>query len=79
MVNGGIHGFVKAAALELPRGIRVNAVCAGLVEDSADRFKEFFAGHTPVPMQEVVRAYKDCLEGDFTGQIVRVWPEQFGR
>ena len=32
LVNGGIHGFVKASSLELINGIRINVVSPGLVE-----------------------------------------------
>lgn len=34
MVNGGIHSFVKAVALELMPKCRINVVSSGLVEDS---------------------------------------------
>lgn len=54
MVNGGIHSFVKAAALELKNGIRINVVSSGLVEDARDRYKVYFPGHNPIPMQKLV-------------------------
>ncbi|RMF29686.1 MAG: short chain dehydrogenase [Bacteroidetes bacterium] len=74
MVNGALHSFVRAAALELfDRRIRINVVCAGLVEDSYEKYKAFFPGHTPVPMRKVVDAYRRCLEGKIHGQVVRVW------
>ena len=31
MVNGAIDGFVRAAAIELPRGLRINAVSPGVL------------------------------------------------
>ena len=34
LVNGGIHSFVQAAALEMKDGIRINVVSSGLVEDA---------------------------------------------
>ena len=42
MVNGAIHSFVKAAALELENGIRINVVSSGLVEDAIDKYEAFF-------------------------------------
>ena len=37
MVNGGIHSFVQAVALELENGIRVNVVSSGMVEDAYEK------------------------------------------
>ena len=50
MVNGGIHSFVKAAALELMGQCRLNVVSSGLVEDSVYKYKDYFPGHNPIPM-----------------------------
>lgn len=72
MVNGAIHSFVKAAALELPNGQRINAVCAGLVEDAYEKYRDYFPGHDPVPMAKVVNGYVKSIEGKITGQIIRV-------
>ena len=72
MVNGAIHSFVKAAALELENGHRINAVCAGLVEDAYEKYKDYFPGHDPVPMKKVVNGYVKSIEGKITGQIIRV-------
>jgi NAD(P)-dependent dehydrogenase (short-subunit alcohol dehydrogenase family) len=72
LVNGALNSFVLAAARELKRGIRINAVCPGLVEDSAkDSFK--FPGHTLVPMNKVVNAYVKSVEGIGTGEIIRIY------
>lgn len=71
MVNGGIHSFVKAVVLELD-GIRVNAVCAGLVEDAYEKYKDYFPGHDPVAMNKVVNGYIKSIEGKINGEIIRV-------
>lgn len=72
MVNGAIHCFVKAVDLELENGIRINAVCSDLVEDSFEKYKDYFPGNTPVPMPKIVDAYVKCIEGKITGRILRI-------
>ncbi len=73
MVNGGIHSFVKAVALELKRGIRINAVSSGLVEDAVDKYEAYFPGHNPIPMQKVINGYIKSIEGKGTGEIIRMY------
>lgn len=73
LVNGAVHSFVKAAALELENGLRVNVVAPGLVEDSYERLKGFFPGVTPVPMDRVGAAYADAVEGMMNGELIRVY------
>mgnify|MGYP000480570390 CR=1 FL=1 len=48
-VNAGLEGFVLGASIELPRGLRINAVSPEVVEESMDRIGSFFRGHVPVP------------------------------
>ncbi len=73
LVNGGIHGFVKAAALELKNGIRINAVASGLVEDAAAKYEGFFPGHNAIPMSKVVNGYVRSVEGRGNGEIIRIY------
>ena len=72
MVNGGIHSFVKAVALELENGVRINAVSSDLVEDAYEKYKDYFPGNTPVPMSKIVDGYVKCIEGKITGRIIRI-------
>jgi NAD(P)-dependent dehydrogenase (short-subunit alcohol dehydrogenase family) len=72
MVNGGINSFVKAVALELEQGVRINAVCSDLVEDAYEKYKDYFPGNTPVPMHKIVDGYVKCVEGKITGRILRI-------
>lgn len=72
MVNGAIQSFVKAVALELENGIRVNVVSADLVEDSYEKYKDYFPGNTPVHMPKVVDGYVKCVEGKINGEIIRI-------
>jgi NAD(P)-dependent dehydrogenase (short-subunit alcohol dehydrogenase family) len=71
-VNGGINSFVRAAAIELPRGLRVNAVSATVFEEALDHYGSLFPGFKPVPVAEAARAYVKCVEGPSTGQVIRV-------
>ena len=73
MVNGGIHSFVKAAALEMTNGIRINVVSSDLVEDAVDRYEAYFPGHNPIPMKKVVNVYVRSVEGWGTGEIIRIY------
>jgi NAD(P)-dependent dehydrogenase (short-subunit alcohol dehydrogenase family) len=71
-VDGGIDAFVRSAAIELPRGLRINAVSATVFEEAWDAYGSMFAGATPVPVADAARAYVECVEGAGTGQVVRV-------
>ncbi|MDC6352411.1 short chain dehydrogenase [Zeaxanthinibacter sp. PT1] len=73
MVNGGIHSFVKAVDLEIKKGIRVNVVSSGLVEDAVEKYSSYFPGHHPIPMDKVVRAYIRSVEGRGRGEIIRIY------
>ncbi len=73
LVNGGLHSFVKAVSLEIPDGIRVNAVAPGLVEDSYEKLKDYFPGYLPVPMKKVVSAYARSVLGYDRGQVLRIY------
>ena len=73
MVNGGIHSFAQAACLELKKGIRINVVSSGLVEDSVEKYEAYFPGHNPIPMTKVINGYVKSVEGKATGEIIRVY------
>ncbi len=73
MVNGGLNSFVKAAARELaPKRIRLNVVSPGLVEPSAENLGPLFPGHIPVSMERVVAGYLKSIEGNVTGEVIRI-------
>lgn len=72
MVNGGIQSFVKAVSLELENGIRINVVSADLVEDAYEKYKDYFPGNTPVPMNKVVDGYVKSVMGKINGEILRI-------
>lgn len=70
--NGALGGFVRAAAIEMPRGQRINVVSPGVLEASLPRYGDWFRGHDPVPSERVARAYVKCVEGAINGQVVIV-------
>lgn len=71
MVNAGIDGFVKAAAIEMPRGIRINSVSPTVVAESMDKYADFFRGFEPVSASRVALAYSKSVEGLLTGQVFK--------
>ena len=73
LVNGAIHSFVKAVALEIENEIRVNVVSSGVVEDAYEKYKDFFPGHNPIPMSKVINAYVRSVEGKGNGEIIRIY------
>ena len=73
MVNGGIHSFVKAAALELKNEQRINVVSSGLVEDAVEKYESYFPGHNPIPMKKVINGYVKSVEGKGTGEIIKIY------
>jgi NAD(P)-dependent dehydrogenase (short-subunit alcohol dehydrogenase family) len=76
VISGALHSFTLSAAIELPRGLRINVVSPTLVGDSVDTFAEQFPGLRPVPMDELVAHYVDCVEGDRTGSVIRAYGRQ---
>ena len=68
-VNKGLEGFVLGASIEMPRGIRMNAVSPEVLEESMPRIGHFFRGHIPVPASRVALAYSKSVEGRLTGQV----------
>jgi NAD(P)-dependent dehydrogenase (short-subunit alcohol dehydrogenase family) len=72
MVNGAVEAFVRAAAIELPRGLRINAVSPGVLVESLPGYGPFFRGHEAVPAARAALAYAKSVEGARTGQVFEV-------
>ena len=68
LVNGAIDAFVKAAAIELPRGLRVNSVSPTVLAEAMGSYAAYFRGFKPAPGAEVALAYAKSVEGLQTGQ-----------
>lgn len=71
MANRAVEGFAQAAALELPRRIRLNVVSPALLEESVSAYGSLCPGFEPVSSQTVARAYQRSIFGIQTGQIFR--------
>lgn len=71
--NAAVEGFVRGAAIELARGIRINAVTPGLLTESKEAYGHLFPGFETVPARRVALAYARSVEGAQTGQIYKVW------
>lgn len=71
-VDAAIDGFVIGAAIEMPRGMRINAVSPALLQDSAAKYDGFFPGHETVSADRVGLAYVKSVEGAITGQVIKV-------
>ena len=71
-VNAGLEGFVRAAACELPRGIRINLISPTVLTESAAAYDGFFPGFASVPAASVAQAYRRSVEGVQSGRIYRV-------
>ena len=67
--NGALDGFVTGAAVDMPRGIRINAVSPEALEVSRDRHPDRFRGHVHVSRSDVGRAFVKSVEGGLSGKI----------
>jgi NAD(P)-dependent dehydrogenase (short-subunit alcohol dehydrogenase family) len=69
LVNAGLEAFVRAAAPDLDRGLRMNAVSPGWVAETLTGL-----GMDPadgMPADAVTRLYVEAVEGAMQGQILR--------
>jgi NAD(P)-dependent dehydrogenase (short-subunit alcohol dehydrogenase family) len=68
LVNAGLEGFTRAAALELPRGIRINVVSPPWVSETLAQM-----GRDPasgLPARVVAQSYVASVEGHATGTVI---------
>lgn len=71
-VCSAIEGFAASAALELPRGIRINVVSPTILEESVELFGAAFAGFEPVPAAKAALAFSKSVDGARSGQTFEV-------
>ncbi|WP_431801367.1 short chain dehydrogenase [Halobacillus andaensis] len=73
MANGGVRAFVKSAAIELPRNIRINNVSPTMVIESEEKYGPLFKGFKPREVKDVGLAFKKSILGAQTGQTYEVY------
>src|SRR5271168_746371 len=71
-VSGALEAFVRAAAIELPKGLRINVVNPTILKESESQFAQFFTGMILVEGWKVGQAYKRAILGAQTGRVYRV-------
>jgi len=71
VVNHIVEGFVKAAAVELPRVVRINCISPTLLTESV-AYYPYFPGFIPVDAREVGQAYLRAISNPFTGRILKL-------
>lgn len=69
--NGAVDAFVRAAAIELGNGIRINSVSPTVIENSPQYFP-FFPGDIPVTMQALEYGFRKAVFGANTGQVIQL-------
>lgn len=69
LVNAGLEGFVRAAALELPHGIRINIVSPPWISETLAAMGR--DGAPGLPAAEVAEAYIESIEGRRNGEVLQ--------
>jgi len=73
LVNGAVEAFVRAAAIELPRGLRINVVSPNVLTEAMQAYAPFFRGFEPVSAARAALAFSRSVEGAQTGQVYKVF------
>ena len=68
LVNAALEGFGRAAALEAPRGIRVNVVSPSWITETLQKLGRPLTGG--IPPRRVAQAHVRSVEGGETGQVI---------
>lgn len=68
LVNAGLEGFARAAALEMPRGVRINVVSPPWVTETLAALG--WDTSPGMPAAQVARAYIECVEESRNGEIL---------
>src|SRR3981189_3163503 len=71
-VSGALEAFCRAAAIVLPKGLRINVVSPTMLKESESQFAQFFPGMIPVEGWKVGQAYKRAILGAQTGRVYKV-------
>ena len=67
MINRGIEAFVEAAALNMPKNQRLNAVCPPMAKETAEKMGWDSGG---VPAAEIAKYYVQSVESNVNGALI---------
>ena len=70
VVNAALNGFVKAAALEMKRGVRVNVVSPPFATETLKALG--MDASIGIPAAKFARAYNESVEGKRNGEVIDV-------
>ena len=70
-INQTVEGFVRAAAFELPRGIRINCVSPTVLAESV-AYPPAFPGFARVAASEVALAYLRAIATPVNGRVIKL-------
>jgi NAD(P)-dependent dehydrogenase (short-subunit alcohol dehydrogenase family) len=69
--HGAVESFTLAAAIDLPRGLRINTVSPNVLVE-ATSYHPSFPGYHQVSAQSVTDAHVKSILGKQTGQIYKL-------
>ena len=70
VANGAVEGFVRAAAIELENGIRINEVSPTVIENYPQYFP-YFPGDILVTMQQLEYGFRKSIFGANIGHVIK--------
>jgi uncharacterized protein YbjT (DUF2867 family) len=70
-INQTVEGFVRAAAFDLPRGIRINCVSPTVLAESV-AYHPAFPGFAPVAASDVALAYLRAIATPVNGRVIKL-------
>ena len=71
LANGALESFVLAAAIEMPRGLRINAVSPSVLVE-APGYHDYFPGFEQVTLKACGKAYAKSVNGKKNGHTYKV-------
>ncbi|HEY9165219.1 MAG TPA: short chain dehydrogenase [Candidatus Kryptonia bacterium] len=70
IVNAGLEGFVRAAALELKHGVRINVVSPPFATETLKKLD--MDTSTGIPVAKFAAAYVESVEGKKNGEVIEI-------
>lgn len=68
LAGAGLEGFIRAAAMDMPRGLRLNGVSPGSVKETMDQ--SGLDSTRGMPAKTLAEHYVFAVEGAMTGTII---------